>query len=51
MTHQAYFIVGDSPLCIRHAADAVFSDDDMRAHDMAHAAYLHLNAHGVNDAY
>lgn len=49
--HRAYFIVNQEPLCIRHAADAVFADDDMGAHDMAHAAYLHLNADGVDDAY
>lgn len=38
--HRAYFVVGRHALCIRHAADAVFPNDDMRAHDMAHAAYV-----------
>lgn len=49
--HRAYFVVADRPLCIRHAADAVFADDDMRAHDLAHAAYLALGRMGVADAY
>ena len=49
--HRAYFIVDQLPLCIRHAADAMFPDDDMGAHDMAHAAYLALGAAGVPDAY
>ena len=51
MPRRAYFVVGHRPLCIRHAADACFPDDDMSAHDMAHAAYLALNATGVTDAY
>lgn len=51
MEHRAYFIVASEPLCIRHAADSAFPDDDMRAHDMAHAAYLRLRADGVDDAY
>jgi hypothetical protein len=50
-THRAYFVVDQLPLCIRHAADAMFPDDDMGAHDMAHAAYLQLGAAGVPDAY
>ena len=49
--HRAYFIVDRQPLCIRHAADAVFPEDDMGAHDMAHAAYLRLQGDGVGDAY
>jgi len=49
--HQSYFVVEDRPLCIRHAADAVFHDDDMGAHDLAHAAYIELNGIGVMDAY
>ena len=50
-THRAYFMVDRQPLCIRHAADAMFPDDDMGAHDMQHAAYLTLGAAGVRDAY
>lgn len=50
-THRAYFLIDLLALCIRHAADAVFEDDDMRAHDMAHAAYIGLRSAGVNDAY
>lgn len=38
-------------LCIRHATDSVFPDDDMAAHDMAHAAYIEPNRMGVLDAY
>lgn len=49
--HQSYFVVEDRPLCNRHAADAVFHDDDMGAHDMAHAAYIEPNRIGVMDAY
>lgn len=49
--HRAYFIVDQLPLCIRHAADAMFPDDDMEAHAMAHAAYLALGAAGVRGAY
>lgn len=49
--HRAYFVVEQEPLCIRHAADVVFPDDDMGAHDMAHAAYIKLNLMGVTDAY
>jgi hypothetical protein len=50
-THRSYFVVEDRPRCIRHAADAVFADNDMRAHDMAHAVYIELNRRGVQDAY
>jgi hypothetical protein len=50
-SHRAYFSVSGRFLCIRHAADAVFPDDDMGAHDMAHAAYIRLNEMGVVDAY
>lgn len=39
---------GDPP---RRAADAVHPDDDMRAHDLAHALYLRLHAEGTPDAY
>ena len=49
--HRSYFVGEDLPLCIRHAADAVFDDDDMGAHEMAHAAYIELNRMGVWDAY
>jgi hypothetical protein len=49
--HQAYFVVAGDPLCVRHAADAVFPDDDMGAHDMAHAAYIQLRRAGVEDVY
>lgn len=49
--HRAYFVVDQQTLCIRHAADAVFPEDDMGAHDMAHAAYLRLREDGVTDAY
>ncbi len=49
--HSAYFVVGGRPLCIRHAAFAVFPRDDMDAHDMAHAAYIALNAKGDKSAY
>lgn len=49
--HPAYFIVDQLPLCIRHAADAVFAEDDMGAHHMAHAAYLRLHHDGVRRAY
>jgi hypothetical protein len=49
--HRAYFVVDHEPLCIRHAADALFPEDDMGAHDMAHAAYIRLNAMAVGDAY
>jgi hypothetical protein len=49
--HPAYFVVGDEALCIRHAADAVFPDDDMSAHDMAHAAYIRLKSSGVANPY
>ena len=49
--HRAYFIVDHLPLCIRHSADAVFPDDDMGGHDMAHAAYLGLQRDGVHDTY
>ena len=49
--HRAYFIVDDQPGCIRHAADATFEDDDMRTHDMAHAAYVALRAAGVTATY
>jgi hypothetical protein len=49
--HRAYFVVDQQPLCVRHAADAVFADDDMGAHDMAHAAYIQLKEIGVQDAY
>ena len=49
--HRAYFIVDEMPLCIRHAADAAFPEDDMGAHSMAHAAYLRLQADGVRGAY
>lgn len=49
--HRAYFVVDQRPLCIRHAADAVFPEDDGRAHNMAHAAYIRLNELGVADAY
>ncbi len=45
------FIVDQVPLCIRHAADAVFPEDDMGAHHMAHAAYLRLQVDGVRGAY
>ncbi|WP_186526151.1 hypothetical protein [Leekyejoonella antrihumi] len=51
MPHRAYFVVDQQPLCIRHAADAVFPADDTRAHDMVHAAYLRLQGDGVSDAY
>jgi hypothetical protein len=47
----AFFVLGDRPLCIRHAADSAFPDDDMGAHDMAHAAYQQLGKMGVRDAY
>lgn len=50
-SRSAYFVVEGKPLCIRHAADTVFPEDDMSAHDMAHAAYLALNASGDIDAY
>ncbi|MET3806049.1 hypothetical protein ABIB25_003058 [Nakamurella sp. UYEF19] len=49
--HRAHFIVDQLPLCIRHAADAVFPQDDMGAHYMAHAAYLRLQIDGVRGAY
>lgn len=49
--HLAYFIVDQLPLCIRHAADAVFPEDDMGAHHMAHAAYLRLQVDGVRGTY
>lgn len=49
--HRAFFIFEGEPLCIRHAADAAFPDDDMGAHDMAHAAYITLNELGMTDTY
>jgi hypothetical protein len=49
--HRAYFVVDGRPLCIRHAADVAFDNDDMGAHDMAHAAYIWLKQAGVEDAY
>ena len=49
--HPAYFLVSNEFLCIRHAADAAFPDDDMGAHDMAHAAYLALNLRSIRDVY
>ena len=49
--HRANCIVDQLPLCIRHAADALFPEDDMGAHDMTHAAYLRLQVDGVSDAY
>ena len=49
--HRAYFVVDQLALCVRHTADAVFEEDDMGAHNMAHAAYLSLRAAGVTDAY
>jgi hypothetical protein len=38
-------------LCVRHASDAAFGEDDMGAHNMAHAAYIELKQHGVADPY
>ena len=49
--HAAYFVVEGRPMCIRHAAFAVFPRDDMGAHNMAHAAYIALNAMSDKDAY
>ena len=37
--------------CIRHTAETVHPDDDMRAHAMAHSFYLQLQAHGESDRY
>jgi hypothetical protein len=49
--HLARFMLDAAPLCIRHAADAVHPDDDMRAHDLAHGLYLQLQAQGEPDRY
>lgn len=49
--HVAWFMLDAAPLCIRHAAEAVHPDDDMRAHDMAHSLYLQLQAQGVPNRY
>jgi hypothetical protein len=49
--HVARFVLDAEPLCIRHAADAVHPDDDMRAHDLAHGLYLRLHAGGEPDRY
>lgn len=49
--HVARFVCGGAPLCIRHAADEVFPQDDMAAHHMAHGLYLQLQARGVHDSY
>lgn len=49
--HIARFVHSGSPLCIRHAADEVFPQDDMAAHQMAHDLYLQLHARGVRDSY
>ncbi len=49
--HVAWFVLDAAPLCIRHAAEAVHADDDMRAHDMAHSLYLQLQAQGEPDRY
>ncbi len=49
--HRAFFVVDELPLCIRHSAEAAFPDDDMGAHNMAHALYLRLHRDGVRGAY
>jgi hypothetical protein len=50
-THPPWLCVVGELLCIRHAAEAFFGEDDMGAHDMAHGLYLDLHAKGVRDAY
>jgi len=49
--HVAWFVLDSTPLCIRHTAETVHPDDDMRAHAMAHGFYLQLQAHGESDRY
>jgi hypothetical protein len=44
-------VLESTPLCIRHTTEAVHPDDDMRAHDMAHRLYLHLQSQGEADRY
>ncbi len=49
--HLAWFVLYSTPLCIRHTAEAVHPDDDMRAHDMAHRLYLHPHSQGEPERY
>jgi hypothetical protein len=51
VSHRAWLVVDGAPLRVRHAADAWFAEDDMGAHDMAHARYLQMHFDGVRDAY
>lgn len=48
---KAWLALEGIPLCVRHAAFAWFPEDDMGAHDMAHALYLQMHADGIRDAY
>ncbi|HEU4676368.1 MAG TPA: hypothetical protein VFS29_10290 [Motilibacteraceae bacterium] len=53
---RAWFVVDGGSLCIRHAAHAAtttdeYGDDDMGAHDFAHAVYQELGRLGVPHAY
>ena len=42
--HHAWFGLVGEPLCVRHAAEALFPDDDMGAHFLAHGVYTALRA-------